>query len=58
MDNPSIWAQWGLPGIIIGVLFVQNFFLVRQLIDVIKTNTAALQWCKARNERGTHESSV
>jgi hypothetical protein len=43
MDNiMKEFAGYGLPGIIIAVLFFENFFLIRKITDVIDNNTRAM----------------
>jgi hypothetical protein len=47
------FGKWGLPGLIIAVLFFQNFFLVRKIVEVIQNNTQALtqlkEHCRVKN---------
>lgn len=47
MENTlSYFSQYGLSGLIIAVLFFQNFFLVRKIINVVENNTQTMTQLK------------
>lgn len=52
----ELGGEYGLIGIIIAVLFYENFFLVKKVMAVIENNTKAMSELKAHCEAHTRKT--